>query len=199
MRSDIIGAVLGILFLAVLFSVDRLYPCPNPQAELDSAAAEVVPGFVGAKKIGAWDLICAKATPSASGQVDLGRCRVNFQFHPKAAPQKVLMGLNFRFVGPAKRLTLLLRVPPMVRKDDLLVVGFGHGGLKIPVMNCEQSQCLAGGGLDDAALVKLFGGASGAVIFPVDAKGKRPSIPFPLLGIKKSVGAMRRAESAPPA
>ena len=82
------------------------------------------------------------------------------------------MGVNFRLVGPDKRLTLLLRVPPMVHKDDQLVIGFGHGGLKVPVMNCEQSQCLAGGRLEDAALVKLVGGPRGAVIFPTDAKGK---------------------------
>jgi len=178
--------------------VDRLYPRPNPQAELDSVAAQVLPGFVGEKKIGGWDLICAKTAPAASAQIALGRCRVNFQFHPKAAPQKVLMGVNFRLVGPEKRLTLLLRVPPMVRKDDNLVIGLGHGGLKVPVMNCEQSQCLAGGGLDEAAMSKLIGGARGAVIFPTDAKGKRPSIPFPLLGIRKSIEAMKRAESAVP-
>jgi invasion protein IalB len=198
MRSDILGVILGVLFLGALFFVTRQYPRPDVKAALDSAAAEVAPGFTGQKKIGAWDLICAKAPLAASGQAALGRCRVNFQFHPKSAPQKVLMGVNFRLVGPTKQLTLLLRVPPVVHKDDQLVVEFGHGGVKLPVMNCEQSQCLAGGGLDDAALAKLFGGGHGAVVLPAGADGKRPSIPFPLLGIRKSIEAMRRAEAAPP-
>jgi invasion protein IalB len=199
MRSDIIGVVLGVVFLGVLFGVNRFYPHQNAQARMEAVAEEVVPGFTGEKKIGAWSLICTKDAPPASGQIQLGRCRVNFQFHPKKAPQKVLMAVNFRLVGPAKRLTLLLRVPPLVHKDDLLVVGFGRGGLKVPVMNCEQNQCLAGGGLDDAALTRLLGAPRGTVVFPADAQGKQASIPFPLIGIKKSVEAMRRAESAPPA
>jgi invasion protein IalB len=197
MRSDIVGVVLAALFLAGLFAMDRYYPHPDPAGAMDAAAAKVVPGFVGEERIGAWDLICEKAPPQADGAVVLGRCRVNFQFRPKAHPEKVLMGMNFRLVGPSQRLTLLLRVPPLVHKDDQLVVGFGRGALKVPVMNCEQNQCLAGGGLDEAALTRLFAGGRGAVVFPANASGKRQSLPFPLLGIKKSVEALRRAESAP--
>jgi len=195
MRSDIVAAVLAVLFLGLLFAVDCYYPHPSPLGGIEAAAAKVAPGFVGEERIGAWDLICAKAAPQASGAVALGRCRVNFQLRPKANPQKVIMGMNFRLVGPSQRLTLLLRVPPLVHKDDQLVVGFGRGALKVPVMNCEQNQCLAGGGLEDEALTRLFGGARGAVVFPADANGKRQSLPFPLAGIGKSVEALRRAES----
>ncbi len=197
MRSDIAAAVAAVLFLGLLFAVNHYYPHPNPLGDLETAAAKVTPGFVGEERIGAWDLICAKSAPEAAGAVALGRCRANFQLRSKANPQKVIMGMNFRLVGPSRRLTLLLRVPPLVHKDDQLVVGFGRGALKVPVMNCEPNQCLAGGGLEDEALTRLFGGARGAVLFPAGADGKRQSLPFPLAGIKKSVEALRRAESAP--
>ncbi len=202
MKNVVLGVVLAFVFLAGLFAAAHYLKRPTPEAEAQAASESIKPGFVGNKQIGVWTLTCAdkaRNIPAKDGKpaITIGRCRVTLQLRRRDNPQRVAMGLNFRFIGP--RLTIVLRIPPFARRGDDLVVEFGRKGLKLPVAGCGKTECIAIAGLPDKTDNQVFAGHRGAVIFPAGSNGKRRIIPFPITGLSDAVSALKHASSASPA
>lgn len=202
MKNVLLGIVMALVFMAGLFAAAHYLKRPTPEAEAKAVAEGVKPGFVGNKQIGVWVLACADKTRTISAKdskpaVTIGRCRTSLQLRRRDNPNRVALGLNFRLIGP--RLTMVLRIPPVAKKGDDLIVELGHKGLKLPVAGCGKTECIAIAGLPNGTEAQLFSGHRGAVIFPVGPNGKRRIIPFPLTGLPDAVSALKRASSATPA
>lgn len=202
MKNLVLGVALALVFLAGLFAAAHYLKRPTPEAEAQTSAETIKPGFVGNKQIGVWVLTCADKARTISAKdgkpaVEIGRCRINLQLRRRDTPERVAMGLNFRLIGP--RLTMVLRIPPAAQKGEDVVVEFGRKGLKLPVAGCGKTECIAIAGLPNGTESQLFSGHYGAVIFPAGTNGKRRVMPFPLTGLSDAVSALRRASSAAPA
>jgi hypothetical protein len=224
MRNTVIGAVLAIVFVAALFALAHFSPRkPQPPAP-DKVAAQIEQGFVGAKMIGPWRLVCL-ASPAIIGTdkpapvplalspsarhaappqapiapahkpISLGRCRVTLAYLQKDSPRRVILTVNFRLVGEAEKLLMVVRLPPVAKTGDNLVLQLGGGGLKLPVVGCQKESCVAAGALGAQAQTGLFSAAKAELILPPGANGKRAALPFPILGLSAAITAMHRAES----
>ncbi|HEV2561532.1 MAG TPA: invasion associated locus B family protein [Rhizomicrobium sp.] len=222
MRNTVIGAVLAVVFVAALFALAHFAPRkPLPPAP-DKIAAQVEQGFVGAKMIGPWQLVClaspaiiGAATPAPPPSapaphaalphtaeapvthkpISLGRCRVTLAYLQKDSPKHVILTVNFRLVGEAEKLLMVVRLPPVAKAGDNLVLQLGRGGLKLPVAGCQKESCMAAGVLGAQAQTGLFSTAKAELVLPPGANGKRAALPFPVMGLSAAITAMHRAES----
>lgn len=64
MRNIYVGAALAVVFAGALFAASRFWPHRSetlpPPATPDQVARAIKPGFVGSRRIGAWDFVCLK-------------------------------------------------------------------------------------------------------------------------------------------
>ncbi|HEY2445397.1 MAG TPA: hypothetical protein VGI20_06635, partial [Rhizomicrobium sp.] len=152
MRDSIAGVVLAAIFLALLFAAPRFLP-HGVEAMTRSEIAEIVPGFAGTRLIGSWDLACASAPkPSApqGSRTDVGRCRMARGYRSKNG--QLVLAIAFRYAGPQKALTMIVRFPPVGGQGQYLLVRLGRqGGLRLPVYGCNAGSCVAVGALIPAA------------------------------------------------
>ncbi len=222
MRNTVIGAVLAVFFVAALFAMAHFAPHKPKLPSPDQSAAQVEQGFVGTKMIGPWQLICL-ASPAVVGQtgaapaapmplsltpssrtpvappppkqISLGRCRVTLEYRQKTNPKLVVMSVNFRLAGEAQKLLMVVRLPPVAKKGDDLVLRLDRGGLKLPVAGCQKEGCMAAGALGAQAQTGIFAASQAQLILPPGANGKRVVLPFPIKGLSAAITAMHRAES----
>jgi hypothetical protein len=221
MRSTVIGVVLAVAFLAAMFALSQMQP--HVSAPLYAQAAQdVKPGFVGAKRIGRWILICGKPTAAdaagsknaipfslnpdpkssaataAAAQNPVARCLATFQIPQKNNPKALLMGVNFRYSLDQKRLAMTVRFPAVwaQKGDDLVIALDKKPQFKLPVRECVTgSFCTASGFLDQTGQSLILNSTIGTVVFPAQ-KGAKPLIArVPLLAVHDALAAARRAES----
>ena len=211
MKSTIVGVVLALAFVGAMFAASWFLP-HGSASETAGLADSVKAGFVGAKRIESWTLVCTPATATgkqppipfslaakprvrASQSTALGRCHVVLLVARKENPRQVLMAINFRLTGPAKALTLIVRFPPFAKKGQWVGVRAAKGAFRVPVLDCGKQECLAAGGLPNQAQSLLFSAAAAELVFPAGPKGKHPALNLPLSGLRDAVAAMTRAES----
>lgn len=225
MRNTVIGAVLAVIFVAALFAMAHFAPRKPKPPSPEQSAAQVEQGFVGAKMIGPWQLVCLaspsvidvgskpaaaspplppstpeavaphKTAPAAAKPLSLGRCRVTLAYRQKDNPKRVILAVNFRLVGEAEKLLMVVRLPPVAKKGDNLVLRLGANGLKLAVAGCQKESCVAAGALGAQAQTGLFSAPKAELVLPPGANGKRAALPFPVAGLSAAITAMHRAES----
>lgn len=197
MRDTIVGALLAILFLALLFAAPRLLP-HGVEAITRAEIAQISPGFSGTSYVGSWALDCSGAqqnTPAAStghpGKV--GRCRMARSYRDKDG--QLILTVAFRFAGPAKSLTMIVRYPPIQSKAQYLLIGLsGRTTLRLPVYGCGKSFCVAVGALIPAAESLLLTSPLAQVVLPPGADGRQYTIAIRLDGLAPALAGMQRAE-----
>lgn len=208
MRNTVIALALGLLFLAGLFALPRFFAHKLPQTAPAQTAAQIEPGFAGVRRIGPWILACTPARkkpvplpfsfgpakPAAQTGQSIGRCRTFIAFRRKADPQQVILLLNFRLLGRAQRLVMLIRVPPGAKKGDIFTIRLGEKMLKLPVSSCEAGSCLAAGSLTPREEALFYESGAAQLALPPGKNGKRLAVRVPLQGLRAAVSAMRRAQ-----
>lgn len=210
MRNTVIGLALALLFLAGLFALPRFSSHENIGVLPAQVAARVEPGFSGVRKIGPWILACApahkKAVPlpfsfgpaktaaSAAGDQPLGRCRTFMAFHRKDDPKQVVLMLTFRVLGRAEKLAVLIRIPPVAKKGDIVLFRLGQRVMKLPVSVCQKGSCVAAGALLPKQEAMLYGANPAELLLPAAQNGKRLAVRVPMLGLRPAISAMRRAQ-----
>ena len=201
MRGIVVGAVLAIVFLVLMFAAPRLLPrgiTGLTQAEI----AQLGAGFSGTEYIGSWTLVCS-AKPARPGtvhnaalsapQAAMGRCRMAREYRDQNG--QLVLSVAFRYAGPAKELTMIVRFPPIGRQGQYLVLGLGSKTrLRLPVFGCAKSACVAVGALIPAAESLLLAAPQAQVVLPPAADGKQYTIGIRLDGLAPALDGMRRAE-----
>lgn len=204
-----IGLVLAVLFLGGLFALDHFYPRVSNSGQ---AANEIQRGFTGQTMIGAWALACGPApaggaaskaaipfslnpNPRSAAAVAAaqGRCSVTFRGTRK--DKAVVLLVNFRLAGPAQNLAMVVLFPPFVKKDDIVEMRLGRGGLKLTVRACGKGACVVSGLVPPEAQALILSAPRALLVFPVMRDGKPVGMAVPFDGLKPAVDAMRRAES----
>ena len=197
MRDTIAGAMLAVLFLGLLFAAPRFLP-HGMEAMPRAGWAPIASGFTGARLIGPWNLACspAKTTTGArqpESRTEAGRCRMARGYRSQNG--QLLLAVAFRYAGPQKALTMIVRFPPVGRQGQYLLLRLGRqGGLRLPVFGCANGSCVAVGALIPAAQSLLLSAPSAQVVLPPRADGKQYSIGIRLDGLGPALAGMRRAE-----
>jgi len=211
MRNTIVGAMLGLLFLAGLFALSKYAPQPVVAQSPALVAAKIEPGFTGSQRIGPWILVCdppaetqaaipfswgsSKRAPVAATGDSVGRCRTILAFRRKTNPKQIILLITFRTIAHGQRLAMIVHMPPIAKKGDAVSLVWGKQGFTIPVSDCNKSACAAMGALDSRSEAQL-GRLKGAnLLLPPAANGKRPVVGVPFAGLQQALGAMRRAEA----
>jgi invasion protein IalB len=197
MRGIVVGAVLAIVFLALLFAAPRFLP-RGIEGITRAEVARLGSGFSGTEYIGSWTLVCSAnparpgATPSASAAA-VGRCRMARGYRDRNG--QLVLSVAFRYAGPAKELTMIVRFPPVGRQGQFLVLGLGpKARIRLPVFGCAKSACIAVGALIPAAETLLVAAPQAQVVLPPAADGKQYTIDIRLDGLAPALDGMRRAE-----
>jgi hypothetical protein len=196
----VVGTLLAIVFLGLLFAASRFLPA-GIEGMTRSEVAQIGPGFSGTKYIGSWTLVCANSTPGAAAngggtsqsQSQLGRCRMARAYADKRG--QVLLTLAFRFAGPQKNLTIVVRFPPIGRKGQYLVFGVGpKSAIRVPVFGCTKASCIAVGALIPAAATMLEQAQQAQVVLPPGGDGRQYTIGIRLDELAPALEGMHRAE-----
>ena len=196
MKETVVGAVLAIVFLALLFAAPRLLP-HGIEGMTRAEISKIEPGFAGTKILGSWTLQCTPvprpgAATSAPGE-SVGRCRMARGY--RDGNGRLVLAIAFRYAGPAKNLTMIVRYPPIGAKGQYLVVGLGpKSSLRLPVFGCNKDSCVAVGALIPAARTLLMDAPQAKVVLPPMADGKQISIAVRLDGLAQALDGMHRAE-----
>src|SRR5579862_6037778 len=194
MRDTIVGAVLAIVFLALLFAVPRLLP-HGIEATTRAEVAQISKGFLGTRFVGPWVLVCSK-TPAPSPQnpqAIVGPCRMARAYRDKAG--RLILTVAFRYAGAPKVLTMIVRFPPIGRKGQFVLFVLGRQAtLKLPVFDCARDSCVAVGALVPAATSLLESSPQARVVLPPTPDGKQYTISIALDDLPASLAAMQRAE-----
>ncbi len=172
----------------------------------DGAIAPPAPTVTGQVTAGAANPVTPAASPAAGTgpaakpavkPMSLGRCRVIHVFRAKKNPQQTVMVVSFRFVGDDKTLAMIVRLPPLVKQGQSIVVALGNKkGFKLPVRGCTpKTGCIAMGAVQNQVQAVLFAAKQAEIVLPAGADGKRGAVRLPLAGLSAAVTAMRRAES----
>ncbi|MGH6872953.1 MAG: invasion associated locus B family protein [Rhizomicrobium sp.] len=220
MRDTVIGIVLAVAFVAALFGVSRLYPHASGPAYVQ-AAAEIKPGFSGARMIGPWMLACPPAPAKASAakaaipftlnpsphggaaamqaaqQDGLGRCHTSLIYRRKDNPKAIILVVSFRHTDNGQKTAMIVRfLPSLAKKGDTLELQLAkRGTMKLPVNECGKGGCVAAGLLAPKGEGLILSASQGALIFPAQKDGKPLGMLLPFVGLKDALDAMRRAES----
>jgi invasion protein IalB len=194
MRDTIAGAVLAIVFLALLFAAPRLLP-HGIEATTRAEIAQISKGFTGTRYIGPWVLVCSKLPSSTNqkSQEAVGPCRMARAYHDNNS--RLILTVAFRYAGTPKVLTMIVRFPPIGRKGQYLLFGLGkQSTLKLPVFACPKDSCVAVGALVPAAKSLLVSASQAQVVLPPSADGKQYTIRISLDGLPAALAGMQRAE-----
>ena len=194
MKDTVFGAVLAIVFLALLFAAPRLLP-HGIEATTQADVAQISKGFLGTRLIGSWVLVCSK-TPSPATQKPeaiVGPCRMARAYRDNAG--RLILTVAFRFAGAPKVLTMIVRFPPVGRKGQYLLFVLGkQSTLKLPVFACAKDSCVAVGALVPAATSLLESSSQAKVVLPPGADGKQYTIGIRLDDLPAALAGMQRAE-----
>jgi invasion protein IalB len=197
MRDTVVGAVLAIVFLALLFAAPRLLP-RGVEAITRAEIAQISPSFSGTRYIGSWALACSGAQQSkpAAGTNKaeaIGRCRMARGYRDKNG--QLILTIAFRFAGPAKSLTMIVRYPPIASKAQFLLIGLvRQTTLRLPVYGCAKAGCVAVGQLIPAAESLLLTSPQAKVYLPPMNDGRQYTIDIRLDGLAPALAGMQRAE-----
>lgn len=194
MRNMIVGTVLAILLVAGLFALAHYNRPTVGMQDPASVAAEIQPGFVGAKRLGPWVLVCKQGPKSATPD-KLGRCQVSLIYRRQKNPKQTVLVLTFRTQGPNQQLAAILVVPPIVKKGDEMDIQAGPKVLRLPISVCKPTECVAAVVLTSKGEADLLSAPSAALFFPPNAGGKRTGVPVPFMGVVPAISAMRRAQA----
>ena len=136
-----------------------------------------------------------EAPKTPAKPISFGRCHVTKIFRSKQNPQQAVMMVSFRQVGAEHNLVMIIRMPPLAKKGEAVILALGKQGLKIPVLGCAEKQgCTAMGGIGAGPQAQLFSASQAVLVFPQRENGQRPQIRLPLTGLPEAVTAMRRAD-----
>ncbi|MEJ0042359.1 MAG: invasion associated locus B family protein [Rhizomicrobium sp.] len=176
---------------------DGAVALPAPTATGQVAGGGTNPALPAASPASTSPAGPAPAAKPATKPVSLGRCRVTHAFRAKKNPQQTVMVVSFRFVGDNKTLVMIVRLPPLVKQGQSIVVALGNKkGFKLPVRGCTpKSGCVAMGAVQNQVQAVLFAAKQAEIVLPAGADGKRGAVRLPLAGLSAAVTAMRRAES----
>jgi invasion protein IalB len=194
MRDTVAGAVLAIVFLALLFAAPRLLP-HGIEGTTKAEIAEISKGFQGTRVIGSWVLVCSKMPAAAkqNPQGAIGPCRMARAYHDNNG--RLILTIAFRYAGAPKVLTMIVRFPPIGRKGQYLLFGLGPKSiLKLPVFGCAKDSCVAVGALVPAATSLLRSSSQAQVVLPPGPEGKQYTIRISLDGLAAALAGMQRAE-----
>jgi len=133
--------------------------------------------------------------PAPAPAISLGRCRAALLYRSKKNPKQVLVAIGFRLVGKAHALALIVRMPSIAKKGDMIVLRIGKAGLKLPVRDCGKEGCLAAGVLAPDSQAGLLSAEQGELMLPASSDGKLVRLPVPLAGLSAAIAALHRAES----
>lgn len=220
MRTTLIGVGLAVALIGLLFWLDSTRTHPTPEQTAAQIANQINKGFVGARLVGAWQMVClpspmvvgnqpksSSASPDdhASGehgsktqaappaQVSFGRCRTTMEFAPRNRPRRPIVVINFRLVGDQKQMTIIVRFAPIAHKDDVVVMAVRRGVLKIPVDGCTPAACVAVRRLSGPVETALLSSPGALLVLPAPTPQQRLRLRVPFLGLAPSLAAMRRA------
>lgn len=198
MRSLIAGLVLAIIFLALMFAAPRFLPT-GIEGVTRSEIAQIGSGFSGTKYIGSWTLACSSAPTAgaanamASNASSVGRCRMARGYRDKYG--QLVLAIAFRYAGPGKQLTMIVRYPPVGNKGQYLTLVLATKmSLRLPVFGCNKTACIAVGALIPAAETLLVAAPNAQVVLPPGADGKQFTIGIRLDGLAPALDGMHRAE-----
>ena len=198
MIRTVAGVLLAIVFLALLFAAPHFLP-QGIEGLTQSEIAQIGPGFTGTRYIDGWTLVCGSEAAQGAKEeqtaatAQIGRCRMARAFQDTRG--QVLLTLAFRYAGPAKALTMIVRFPPVGHKGQYLVVGLGpKSAIRVPVFGCVKTSCVAVGALIPAAANVLAGSPHARVLLPPGADGKQYMMGISLNGLAQGLAGMHRAE-----
>lgn len=194
MKNTVFGAVLAIIFLALLFAAPRLLP-HGIEATTRAEIAQISKGFSGTRFIGSWILVCSK--PSAQStpkpQANVGPCRMARAYRDNNG--RLVLTVAFRYAGTPKVLTMVVRFPPIGRKGQYLLLVLGkQSTLKLPVFGCAKDSCVAVGALVPAATSLLESAPQARVVLPPTTDGKQYTIDIRLDDLPTALAGMQKAE-----
>ena len=198
MRETVAGAVLAIVFLALLFAAPRLLP-HGIEGMTRAEISQIQPGFAGTRTLGSWTRQCSTApasrpfgAPQAHDAI-VGRCRMARGY--RDGNGQLILAIAFRYAGPAKTLTMIVRYPAVGAKGQYLIVGLGSkSSLRLPVFGCSKDSCVAVGALIPAARTLLVAAPQAKVVLPPMSDGKQVTIAIRLDGLEQALDGMHRAE-----
>jgi invasion protein IalB len=194
MRETIAGAVLAIVFLALLFAAPRLLP-HGIEATTQAEIAQISKGFVGTRFIGSWVLVCSKPQEQSNQkpQAMVGPCRMARGYRDNNG--RLVLTVAFRYAGTPKTLTMIVRFPPIGHKGQYLLFVLGkQSTLKLPVFDCAKDSCVAVGALVPAATSLLVSSPQARVVLPPASDGKQYTVGIRLDGLPAALDGMKRAE-----
>jgi invasion protein IalB len=199
MRNLVVGLSLAVLFLGLLFAAPRYLPHPIDTAT-KSEVSQIPPGFKGTRFIGFWTLGCsakppapvAKPVQSGKPPIIVGRCRLLRGY--RAPSGQLVLAVAFRLVGPLKAMTMIVRFPPVGQRGDYVLFRLGKNALRLPVLVCQPSGCVAVGALMPAAQTLLLSDHLAKVVLPKRRDGKQYIISVPLDELGPALEGLKRAE-----
>ncbi len=136
----------------------------------------------------AWGKVCVKdKTAKSPGE---GRCQVVQR--ELAMPQKQMLAmLAIRYTGKDGKAQMTLTVPLGIEVGAGVGFRIDNGKwVKLPVITCLPTGCLAGIGLNAKDISALEGAAKGWVAYTADS-GKTLSVPVELKGLKEALAGLK--------
>lgn len=198
MKESVVGAALAIVFLTLLFAAPRILP-HGIEGATRAEVSQIAPGFAGTKILGSWTLQCSAASvarataPASQPPVAVGRCRMGRGYRDGSG--RLVLAIAFRYAGPARTLTMIVRFPPIGGKGQYLVLVLGpKSSLRLPVFGCNKGSCIAVGALIPAAESLLVDAPQARVVLPRLSDGKQVTIAIRLDGLGQALDGMHRAE-----
>lgn len=198
MVRTVVGALLAVVFLGLLFAASHFLP-QGIEGVTQSDLAQIGPGFTGTRHIDGWTLVCGNEAAQGAKEeqteanAQIGRCRMARAFQDRRG--QVLLTLAFRYTGPSRALTMIVRFPPLGHKGQYLVVSLGpKSAIRVPVFGCVKTSCVAVGALIPAAATILAAAANAQVVLPPGTDGKQYMVGISLSGLAPGLAGMHRAE-----
>jgi invasion protein IalB len=195
MRDTIAGVLLAIIFLGLLFAAPRFLP-GGIEGATRVEVSQISSGFSGTKYIGSWTLACSSAHETANASAStasVGRCRMVRYYRDKYG--QLVLTIAFRYAGPGKQLTMIVRYPPVGNKGQYLTLVLASKlSLRLPVYGCAKTACIAVGALIPAAKSMLVASPQAQVVLPPGADGKQITMGIRLDGLDPALTGMQRAE-----
>ncbi|MBI3678052.1 MAG: TonB family protein [Proteobacteria bacterium] len=127
--------------------------------------------------------------------VTMGRCHVMMIFHSKQNPEQAVMAVSFRLLGLSRSIAMIIRMPPLAKKGDTVLLELGDQGVKLPVVGCtDKDGCTALSGFSVDQETLLVAASQATLEFPPGHDGMQPTVRLPMDGLAEAIAAMHRAD-----
>jgi invasion protein IalB len=143
----------------------------------------------------AWTLYCGTPTPAAGSTTKPQPfCLIHHEIHPESDQTKTVMIATTRFIGKARTLAMILRLPPVTNLQEGVIFNIDKNpGYKAKIASCTPDLCTSLFQISDEVLNQLKGGTQMMLAFAL-TNGQPPmKLTLPLDGYAQAFDALQKS------